>query len=140
MSGTDATLCRTSSVPPRDWRVRLQDIIDAADRVDRYTVGIDFEAFSQSELLADGVTRNIAIIGEAARHVPEEIQVRYPSVPWRLMWDMRNVLIHDYPGVDLEVVWATIRDDLPPTIARLREILAAEAQRSAEEHGSTSAS
>lgn len=82
-------------MPPRDWRLRLQDIVDSAEKIFRYTAGLDFEAFSQSELIADAVTRNISIIGEAARYIPEEAQARYTDVPWRLMRDMRNVLIHD---------------------------------------------
>jgi uncharacterized protein with HEPN domain len=113
-------------VPPRDWRLRLQDILDAAAKIARYTDGFDFETFAADDRTADAVTRNLEIIGEAARSIPGSVRARHPDVPWRLMRDMRNVLIHDYPGVDLEVVWRTINDDLPPTLARLREILALE--------------
>ena len=110
-------------MPPRDWRLRLQDIVEATEKIGRYTSGLEFEAFASNELVADGVTRNLSIIGEAAHYIPADVQARYSDVPWRLMWDMRNVLIHDYPGVDLGVVWRTIHDDLPPTLVRLREIL-----------------
>ena len=110
-------------MPPRDWRNRLLDIVEASERIDRYTAGMDIDTFTANELVADGVTRNLSIIGEAVRHVPEGLQVRFPDVPWRLIGDMRNVLTQDYPAVDLEVVWQTIRDDLPPTIARIRDIL-----------------
>jgi uncharacterized protein with HEPN domain len=110
-------------VPPRDWRNRLLDIVEASERIDRYTAGMTIDTFMANDLVADGVTRNLSIIGEAVRHVPEHVQTRFPNVPWRLIRDMRNVLIHDYPAIDLEIVWRTIQDDLPPTIARIREIL-----------------
>lgn len=121
-------------MPRRDWRLRLLDIIESFEKIGRYTEGLDFEGFAANGMAADAVTRNVGIIGEAARHVPGTVQARYPDVPWRLMRGMRNVLIHDYPGVDLEVVWRTIHDDLPPTIARLREIL--EQERASGEAGS----
>ena len=113
-------------MPPRDWRVRLQDIVEAAERIERYTTGMDLEAFVANDMAADAVTRNLSIIGEATRYVPAEVQAKYTDVPWRLIRSTRNVLIHDYPVIDLEIVWQTIRDDLPPTVARIREILALE--------------
>ena len=110
-------------MPPRDWRNRLLDIVEASERIDRYTAGMDFDTFTANELVADGVTRNLSIIGEAVRHVPESVEARYPDLPWRLIRDMRNVLIHDYPAVDLDNVWQTIQNDLPRTITSIREIL-----------------
>jgi uncharacterized protein with HEPN domain len=114
----------------RDWRTRLQDIIEAAEWVERYTAGLDFEEFAANRMVVDAVTRNVEIAGEAARHIPTSIAEKYPDVPWRLMSDMRNVLIHNYPGVDLGVIWRTIRDDLPPSVVRPREIL--DLERAAE--------
>ena len=64
-----------------------------------------------------------SIIGEARCYIPSDIQSKYADVPWRLIRSMRNVLIHDYPVIDLEIVWRAIQDDLPPTITRIREIL-----------------
>ena len=87
---------------------------------------MDLEAFVANDMAADAVTRNLSIIGEATRYVPAEVQAKYTDVPWRLIRSTRNVLIHDYPVIDLEIVWQTIRDDLPPTVARIREILALE--------------
>jgi uncharacterized protein with HEPN domain len=113
-------------VPPWDWRLRIQDILDASVKIARYTDRWDFETFAADDRTADAVTRNLEIIGEAARSIPASVRARHPDVPWRLMRDVQNVLIHDYPGVDLEVVWKTISEDLPPIIARLRELLALE--------------
>src|SRR3954451_14836263 len=117
---------KTCASSLRDWRLRLVGIIEASEKIGRYTSDMDFDAFAANEMAADAVTRNFGIIGEASRFIPGSIQAKYPDVPWRLMWDMRNVLIHDYPGVDLQVVWRTIKEDLPPTVARLGENLALE--------------
>jgi uncharacterized protein with HEPN domain len=88
----------------RHWRLRVQDIIECAERIEQYTAGLEFEAFAGSRMTVDAVVRNLEIMGEAARYVPPEVQVRCPEVAWRLMNDMRNVLIHAYPRVDLGAV------------------------------------
>jgi uncharacterized protein with HEPN domain len=107
----------------RNWRLRVEDIIESTEKVKQYTAGLDFESFAGNGMVVDAVVRNLEIVGEAARHVPPEIQARCPEVAWRLMNDMRNVLIHAYPIVDLATVWQVVRRDLPPTVARLRQLL-----------------
>ena len=82
-----------------------------------------FEAFCTDKKTVDAVVRNLEVIGEAARHVPEEMRVRFPDVAWSDMSDMRNVLIHEYFGVDLPILWNTIRSDLPPLLPILKSIL-----------------
>jgi uncharacterized protein with HEPN domain len=91
--------------------------------VEQYTAGLEFEGFAGNEMVVDAVVRNLEIVGEAARHVPPDVQARCPEVAWRLMNDLRNVLIHAYPIVDLMTVWQVVRRDLPPTVARLRQLL-----------------
>ncbi len=66
----------------------------------------------QSRLIQDGVTRRIEIIGEAIRHVPVEFRRRYPEVPWQRISDMRNKVIHEYPDVDLSVVWTVASEEV----------------------------
>ncbi len=107
----------------RNWRMRLEDILEAIARIERYTTRADLEAFRQDERTVDAVVRNLEIIGEAARHIPEEIQRQHPDVPWDKMRDIRNVLIHEYSGVSIPIVWQTIRDDLPPLVTSLGKIL-----------------
>jgi uncharacterized protein with HEPN domain len=70
----------------------------------------------------DAVIRNLEIIGEAATHMPADIISMYPEIPWRKMKTMRNVLIHEYFGVDVEVIWKTVSDDLPGLNSKLEEI------------------
>lgn len=74
-------------------------------KIRRYVAGYDFETFSGDEKTADAVIRNIEVIGEAIRHIPDDLRQRYPDIPWRQIAGMRDKLIHDYMGVDLEYVW-----------------------------------
>jgi uncharacterized protein with HEPN domain len=103
--------------------LRIEDMLQAAEKIERYIQGLDFTTFAANEMAADAVTRNLGIIGEAARHIPEQIRAQYPDVPWRKMAGLRNVVIHDYPAVDLTIIWATSSENLPMLVPRLREIL-----------------
>jgi uncharacterized protein with HEPN domain/predicted nucleotidyltransferase len=108
---------------PSDWTGRVEDILDAVAKIERYTRGMTFDSFAANDLVADAVVRNIEIIGEAARHIPDEVRARYPGVPWARMNDMRNVVIHNYPNVDLAIDWEVIRDHLPPLVPIPRDVL-----------------
>lgn len=110
-------------MPPRDWRLRVEDILESIERILRYTAGMDFDAFRANEMAVDAVIRNFAVIGEAARQVPEEIQRKHSVIPWGDMRDMRNVVIHQYFGADPKTIWETIRNDLSPLVPALRRIL-----------------
>jgi uncharacterized protein with HEPN domain len=110
-------------VPPRDLRLRVEDILEAIADVTTYVAGLTFEQFSADRKTIHAVLHNLQVIGEAARHIGDEVELRYPDVPWAEMRDMRNVLAHEYFGVDLSVVWETIRHDLPPVATALKKIL-----------------
>jgi len=110
-------------MPSRLWRFRLQDILEAIARVQSYTRGLTFDQFQLDRRTVDAVERNFILIGEAARHVPDEVTGRYLAVPWRNMRDMRNVVVHGYWGVDLERVWDAIQQDLPTLVPLLRQVL-----------------
>ena len=69
-------------MPPREWRLRLEDILDAIEKVERYTRGLDGNAFTEDERTRDAVIWNSAVIGEAARLIPSEVEERYPDIPW----------------------------------------------------------
>jgi uncharacterized protein with HEPN domain len=101
----------------------LQDIYDAAGYALSFVAGVDLPTFVENHEKSFAVTRALEIIGEAARQVSAEVQQQYPHLPWQEMIGMRNVVIHEYFGVDLEVVWRTVHEDLPHLQAALGEIL-----------------
>ena len=95
----------------------LNDIVESMNRIDDYTKGVDYDTFLNNQMLIDAVIRNLEIIGEAARNVSEEARNKYPEIPWRNMIGLRNILIHQYFGVDESIVWEVIKVNLPETRA-----------------------
>lgn len=110
-------------MPHRDWRLRIEDILESIEKIQRYTKGMSFEDFVTNELVFDAVVRNISIIGEASNYIPASIQEQYPDVPWGEMRGIRNVLVHEYFGVSDTILWHTINYNLPPLIPMLKAIL-----------------
>jgi uncharacterized protein with HEPN domain len=108
----------------RDFQVYVEDIIDAINNIGEYTKGLTYESFVSDKKTVDAVIRNFEIIGEATKHVPLSVRREYPRVPWRDMAGMRDKLIHGYFGVQLEVVWKTIRERLPEVQPLVVEALA----------------
>ena len=110
-------------MPIREWRLRIEDMLEAIGRIEEYVQGMHLNAFIEDRRTADAVVRNLEIIGEAARNVPDDVASCHPEVPWKKAWEMRNVLTHAYFGVDLPTVWKTIQEDLPPLKAQLQRLL-----------------
>lgn len=84
---------------------------------------MDYSAFAQDRKTIDAVLRNITVIGEAASQVPDTVQTASPDVPWRDMRDMRNVVVHEYFGINRQMLWNTIQTNLPPLLPQLRALL-----------------
>lgn len=108
---------------PRDHKFRLEDIYDALVLISEYIRNVDYDAWTKDRKTVDAVIRNLEIIGEAASHVPESIQKQHDDIPWYQMKAMRNILIHEYFGVDIDVLWQTVQEDLPPLKAYLKKVL-----------------
>ncbi len=106
----------------REWFFRLEDILDALERIQQYTDGLNLQKFESDQRTIDAVVRNLEIIGEAARHIPEPLVQEYPLIPWKYMRDMRNLLIHEYFGIHTGIIWETITNDLPPLQSQLESI------------------
>jgi uncharacterized protein with HEPN domain len=111
-------------MPPRNWAFRIQDILEAIAKIQRYVSGADFEAFENDEEIMDAVVHNLTVIGEAANHIPSEVTGRHPEIPWRQMIDLRNFSVHAYWNLRPSVIWDTIQNDLPPLIELLKKLLA----------------
>ena len=112
-------------------RPRVTDYLDhiraAIERIERYTAGLEYESFVQSDIAQDAVVRNLEIIGEACRNIARidpDFAARHPDFPLKAALEMRNVLVHGYFGVDLEIVWRTIRTNLPPMRRQVEAIIA----------------
>lgn len=103
----------------RDDNLLLQDIIEAGRKIIRFTFGYSYDDFMADEKTKDAVVRNFEIIGEASGRLSESAQQQHPSVEWRKMKAFRNLLIHQYFGVNYAVVWDVIENFLPSTIAEL---------------------
>lgn len=110
-------------MPLRDWKFRIQDILDAVRAVRKYTEGMEFKTFIEDRRTVDAVVRNLIIIGEAAVQVPEDICLKYPEVPWYDMRGMRNFVVHEYFKASDVVIWDTVQVDLPPLPTLLKKIL-----------------
>ena len=117
-------------MPPRQWKLRITDILDAIAAIQSYTKGMNLQAFQRDQRTIDAVIRNITVIGEAARMIPLDLADHYPEIPWEDMRDMRNVVVHVYFGVNTEILWDTAQNDLPSLSSLLKKILGAEEQKS----------
>lgn len=98
-------------------------IRDAIEAIERYTENIDFKMLENDVMRQDAIVREFEILGEAAKNVSAKMRNAYNEVPWQKMSDMRNKLTHEYFDVDLDVVWKTIRDDLPELKKQIQKII-----------------
>lgn len=91
----------------------FNDILDSLTRVLKYSKGLSYDELIKNDMAIDAIIRNFEVIGEAAKYIPEEFKTKYPELPLKEMVGMRNVLIHDYLGIDYKFIWQTIKEDLP---------------------------
>lgn len=107
----------------REWAFRVQDILKAINKIESYIDGMTLAQFKKAEIVVDAVVRNLEIIGEASKNMPPSIRANYPDIPWDQMNGMRNILIHEYFGVDTSIVWHTAKKYLPALNKQLVELL-----------------
>lgn len=97
----------------REVRLYVEDIQTAIQRIEEYTAHTTFQEFVEDIKTVDAVVRNFSVIGEAVKNIPEEIKSQHQNIPWEEIIGMRNKIIHEYFGVDEEILWKTIKNDLP---------------------------
>lgn len=107
----------------RPVKALIEDILEAIGKIDRYLSSMGKAEFLADTKTVDAVIRNLEIIGEATNRLPKSVTGHYRDVPWAQIVGLRNRVIHDYFGVDLELVWTIIKDDLPPFRDSIRKIL-----------------
>src|SRR5437660_9660959 len=97
----------------REPGILLHDIRAAIQKIDRYTAGLDERAFLSDDKTSDAVVRNLEIIGEAVKQLPGEFKQQHPAIAWSQIAGLRNRIVHDYAGIDLELVWNILKTALP---------------------------
>jgi len=107
----------------RDYKVYLNDILEAIRKIQNYTKNMSFSEFKRNELVQDAVIRNLEIIGEAVKRIPDDIKRRHPHIEWRKIAGLRDILIHAYFGIDLEIIWDIIKNKIPDLKEKISRIL-----------------
>lgn len=107
----------------RDYKLYLDDILEAAKRIEKYTKGLTLEKLKRNELIIDGVVRNLEIIGEAVKNIPANVKDKYPDIEWKKIAGLRDILAHEYFGIDLEILWDIIENKLPELKKEISRLL-----------------
>jgi len=101
----------------------LKDILDAIDRINTYMQGVSKSTFFEHLMMQDAVMYQIEIIGEASNHISDTFQEENPGLPWMEMRAIRNKIVHDYRGIELEIIWDTVQNNLPSLQKQIKRLL-----------------
>jgi uncharacterized protein with HEPN domain len=107
----------------RKYGFYLEDMLVSIQRIQEYIEGLDFIQFKQKYIVVDAVIRNFELIGEASKHIPKEIVEKYPAIPWKKMYGLRNIITHEYFGIDYEMIWEIAKNDLQKNLSDLQELV-----------------
>jgi len=107
----------------REFILYLEDMVQSMERIEEYLGDLDFKKFKMTYIVVDAVIRNFEIIGEASTKIPTNIQEKYPEIPWRKMYGLRNLITHEYFGIDYEMIWEIATKNLPQNRKDLQKIV-----------------
>jgi uncharacterized protein with HEPN domain len=110
----------------RDYRLFLEDMQTSSEKIVRYTRGLNKEEFLKDEKTYDAVVRNLTVIGEAVKHIPDKVRENYVQLAWREIAGFRDIAIHEYFGIDEEILWDIIQNEVPSLLAKINGIIAQE--------------
>src|SRR3990172_10517576 len=110
----------------REYNLYLEDILTSINKIKNYAGDSSYEALLADEMRLDAIVRNFEIIGEAASNIPAEIRDKYPAVEWRKISDFRNVLAHEYFGINYKIMWDIIKNKLPKLRQDIKTIIESE--------------
>lgn len=98
----------------RELKAYFEDTLNAIEKIERYTFGMSKVEFNQNEIVLDAVVRNLEIIGEAVKKLPAEVRAEYNDIPWRKIAGLRDILIHEYFGININIIWDVVENKLSP--------------------------
>lgn len=101
----------------------LKDIENSLNKIFKYTENLSYNEFIANDMIKDAVERNFEIIGEAVKNLSDDFRNQYPNIPFKQVAGMRDKLIHDYFGIDYEIVWKTIKDKLPQFKSDIKNLI-----------------
>ncbi len=110
-------------MPKRDWTLSVKDIWASANKILEYSQGMDREAFFKDSKTYDAVLRNLEIIGEATKAVPDEIREKYANVEWKKLAGLRDIAIHKYFGINEDILWDVVSNKIPELKTKIAEVL-----------------
>jgi uncharacterized protein with HEPN domain len=103
-------------------KVILEDIIEFCSKIERYTRGLKKDVFENKEMVIDAVLRNLELMGEASNRLSDDFKQKYSKIPWKKIIGLRNIVIHAYSNVDLDIIWDIITKSIPETKKAIQQI------------------
>ena len=107
----------------RDYNLYIEEMLTSMLRIEEYIGKMGFNEFKMNYLIVDAIIRNFEIIGEASKNVPSEIKDKYSEIPWKKMYGLRNLIAHEYFGIDYEMIWEISINDLPQNAIDIKNII-----------------
>jgi uncharacterized protein with HEPN domain len=107
----------------RDFRGYLDDILEYCEKIQTFMSGAEYDDFIDDEMRQLSIIRCLEVIGEASKHIPADIRNLYPEIPWKTISGTRDYLIHDYSGVNIDLIWKTARNDIPTLAVEITRVI-----------------